>query len=135
MLLTLFVNWCRNEIFFGKICWISTFPSLTTNLLKQTLCRRKDFALFHQKVLETTKETRVVFLRDTFNKFDSSEDGCHGMWEFKQAWLHLGLKGSESEISNAFKSVDTDDSGLVDLEEFMTAIRNEVILSVICTLW
>ena len=33
------------------------------------------------------------------------------------------MKGSEDEIADSFKSVDTNKSGLVDIDEFMTAIK------------
>merc|ERR1712156_1231533 len=44
---------------------------------------------------------------------------------FTQAWFFLGLKGSEEEINKAFREVDTDRSGEVDLSEFMRAIKSE----------
>jgi Ca2+-binding EF-hand superfamily protein len=37
----------------------------------------------------------------------------------------LGLKGSEEEIKEAFVGFDTNNSGLVDVEEFKTAILKE----------
>eukprot|EP00492_Amphilonche_elongata_P004485 TRINITY_DN4868_c0_g1_i1.p1 TRINITY_DN4868_c0_g1~~TRINITY_DN4868_c0_g1_i1.p1 ORF type:complete len:98 (+),score=23.81 TRINITY_DN4868_c0_g1_i1:324-617(+) len=49
-------------------------------------------------------------LTDAFKKFDEDSSGQLGQWEFKQAWSFLGLKGAESEISDAFASVDTDNS-------------------------
>ena len=36
-----------------------------------------------------------------------------------------GLKGSEREIAGAFEGVDTNNSGLVDLDEFKNAIKGE----------
>ena len=33
------------------------------------------------------------------------------------------MKGSESEIKDAFKEVDSNTSGLIDINEFMTAIK------------
>ena len=33
------------------------------------------------------------------------------------------MKGSEAEIADSFKGVDTNSSGLVDLNEFITAIK------------
>ena len=67
-------------------------------------------------------------LTDAFNKFESSGDGRLGQWEFMQAWTFLGLKGSESEVADAFKSVDVDNSGLIDINEFIDAIRGERML-------
>merc|ERR1712146_508891 len=62
-------------------------------------------------------------LTDAFNKFDEDGSGQLGQWEFTQAWFFLGLKGSEDEINDSFKSVDTNNSGLVDIDEFINAIK------------
>ena len=51
-----------------------------------------------------TDEEITQHLTDAFNKFDSDGSGQLGQWEFTQAWMTLGLKGSEQEISDAFKS-------------------------------
>ena len=42
-------------------------------------------------------------LSDAFHKFDEDNSGQLGQWEFTQAWFFLGLKGTEEEISEAFK--------------------------------
>jgi Ca2+-binding EF-hand superfamily protein len=57
-------------------------------------------------------------LEQAFAKFDADNSGELGEWEFKQAWVFLGLKGPEREIGNTFKGVDTNNSGLIDLGEF-----------------
>ena len=67
-------------------------------------------------------------LTDAFNKFDKDGSGEMGQWEFTQAWLFLGLKGSEDEINDAFKGVDANNSGLIDLQEFIKAIKSERLL-------
>merc|ERR1712187_866359 len=64
-------------------------------------------------------------LTDAFHKFDEDNSGEIGRWEFQQAWFFLGLKGTPSELDEAFTKVDTNGSGMIDLEEFITAIRNE----------
>merc|ERR1712176_534167 len=64
-------------------------------------------------------------LTEAFNKFDEDGSGKLGKWEFTQAWLYLGLKGSDEEISEAYDNVDTDGSGVIDINEFMTAIKGE----------
>jgi Ca2+-binding EF-hand superfamily protein len=63
-------------------------------------------------------------LTQAFQKFDEDNSGHLGGWEFAQAWMYLGLKGSEEEVSQAFKSVDNDGSGMISLSEFITAIKN-----------
>merc|ERR1712004_880835 len=67
-------------------------------------------------------------LADAFHKFDEDNSGQLGQWEFMQAWFFLGLKGTEEEITDAFKGVDTNNSGLVDINEFKDAIRGERML-------
>jgi Ca2+-binding EF-hand superfamily protein len=67
-------------------------------------------------------------LTNAFNKFDEDRDGQLGQWEFQQAWFFLGLKGTEDEIVEAFQGVDTNNSGLVDLQEFQKAIKGERLL-------
>merc|ERR1712110_545869 len=72
-------------------------------------------------------------LTDAFNKFDESGDGQLGQWEFQQAWFYLGLKGTEDEIKDTFGEVDTNSSGLIDLKEFITAIKGERMLELSLT--
>lgn len=63
-------------------------------------------------------------LTDAFNKFDYTGDGRLSFKEFSEAWRDLGLKGSGEELRDAFNVVDTDKSGLVDVHEFKTAIKD-----------
>merc|ERR1719204_1459240 len=72
-----------------------------------------------------SKEEIRKHLTEAFNKFDKDSSGELGKWEFTQAWVWLGLKGTEQEIDDAFKSVDSNKSGLIDLSEFITAIESE----------
>ena len=76
-------------------------------------------------------------LADCFNKFDESGDQQLGEFEFTQAWGYLGLKGSEQEVRDAFRGVDTNNSGFIDLGEFQTAIMSERMmeLSLVNTFW
>ena len=64
-------------------------------------------------------------LQSAFNKFDEDGSGALGKWEFTQAWLFLGLKGTDEEISEAFDSVDKNQSGTIDAKEFKMAIKSE----------
>ena len=75
-----------------------------------------------------TDEEINKHLTTAFNKFDEDNSGEMGNWEFTQAWLFLGLKGTESEINDAFTNVDKNNSGLIDLNEFITAIKSERLL-------
>ena len=71
-----------------------------------------------------TEEEINQHLTDAFNKFDEDRSGQLGQWEFQQAWFYLGLKGTEEEVKRAFADVDADNSGMVDLNEFITTIKS-----------
>merc|ERR1712173_576860 len=64
-------------------------------------------------------------LKTAFDKFESSGDGQLGEWEFTQCWMFLGLKAGEDEVKSIFASVDTNNSGFIDFEEFKKAIKGE----------
>eukprot|EP00492_Amphilonche_elongata_P001168 TRINITY_DN1704_c0_g1_i1.p1 TRINITY_DN1704_c0_g1~~TRINITY_DN1704_c0_g1_i1.p1 ORF type:complete len:192 (-),score=57.63 TRINITY_DN1704_c0_g1_i1:126-701(-) len=72
-----------------------------------------------------TDEEIDAHLQEAFDKFDEDGSGVLGKWEFTQAWLFLGLKGSDDEIAEAFHSVDKNESGTIDANEFKTAIKSE----------
>ena len=64
-------------------------------------------------------------LTNAFDKFDDSGDGQLGVQEYTQAWLFFGLKEDEDGINDIFKFVDTNNSGLIGVNEFITAIKGE----------
>jgi Ca2+-binding EF-hand superfamily protein len=70
-----------------------------------------------------TDEQISKLLKETFKKFDKDGSGRLESPEFIKAWNFLGLKGGDDEIMKAFKSVDTDNSGLIDVVEFMDAVK------------
>ena len=52
--------------------------------------------------------------------------------EFKVAWKkELRLAGSDSDIATAFKTVDVDGSGVIEMVEFKRAIKGERLAEVI----
>jgi Ca2+-binding EF-hand superfamily protein len=66
-----------------------------------------------------------MHLREAFDRFDENKNRSLDKWEFTQAWSWLGLKGSRDEIEDAFDMVDKDSSGVIDQDEFMSAIKSE----------
>ena len=46
------------------------------------------------------------------------------MREFHAAWKLLGLKGSATEVDRAFYQVDSNNSGRIDIDEFVNAVKN-----------
>ena len=65
----------------------------------------------------------MKLLVETYKKF--GKDGSNELEfpEFQQAWEFLGLQGTDDEVRAAFASVDKDNSGVVDRQEFCDAIR------------
>jgi len=82
-------------------------------------------ALIGGQKYDISDEEIEIHLRDAFKKFDENNSGRIGQREFLQAWIFLGLSGTDEEIRDAFSCVDTDNSGGVDIDEFITAITNE----------
>merc|ERR1712176_1442843 len=72
-----------------------------------------------------TDEQISKVLGETFKKFDKDGSGVLERPEFHKAWEFLGLQGSRSEVDRAFTSVDYDNSGLIDINEFKKAIQSE----------
>jgi len=63
------------------------------------------------------------YLVEAFNKYDKNGNGTLSYREFKQAWQSMNLGGSDEEIKQAFQSVDSDYSGLIEWSEFSKAIK------------
>jgi hypothetical protein len=64
-------------------------------------------------------------LADTFNAFDKDGNAELQFPEYKEAWKFLNQPGNDSDIKNAFDSVDVDASGLVDRDEFIFYIMGK----------
>lgn len=76
-----------------------------------------------------TGEQIQKLLIKCFNKFDEDGSGQLEYPEFKAAFLHLGLNGSEAEIREAFKKVGVDGSGKVDVFLLQIYWTNLIIIS------
>ena len=68
-------------------------------------------------------------LKDTFNAFDKDGNAELQYPEYNEAWKFLSLQGGESDIKNAFDSVDVDKSGLVEWSEFVFSIMGDKALN------
>jgi len=64
------------------------------------------------------------YLVEAFNKYDKNGNGTLSYNEFKETWEYMGLGGDEYEIRDAFSNVDTDRSGVVEFNEFSSAIKD-----------
>ena len=67
-------------------------------------------------------------MKDTFNAFDKDGNAELGYPEYHEAWKFLNRPGSDNEIKNAFDSVDIDESGLVEWNEFVFSMMGEAAL-------
>ena len=79
-----------------------------------------------KRILANMYDSRYFVLSDAFNKYDYTGDGRLSFKEFSEAWRDLGLKASGEEFRDAFNQVDMDKSGLVDVHEFKTAVKDNV---------
>ena len=64
-------------------------------------------------------------MRDAFQAVDRLHRGTINEWQFGQAWVQLGLGGSEEEIKEAFGSAGRDE---VDVRQFVQIIKDHVTL-------
>ena len=65
-------------------------------------------------------------LREIFNKFDSDGSGSVSTAEMSAMVQMLKLKMTPASIAKMMKAADTDGSGEMDLDEFVTAIRKQM---------
>merc|ERR1712156_114808 len=63
------------------------------------------------------------YLVEAFNKYDRNGNGTLSYREFKDAWEYMNLGGGDAEVKAAFSSVDVDYSGVVEYNEFASAIK------------
>jgi Ca2+-binding EF-hand superfamily protein len=71
-----------------------------------------------------TNEQINQYLTEAFNNFDSSADGRIDFNEFSKAWSSLGLSDDKQGLHLKFNKVDRDGSGYIDLDEFITCVKD-----------
>lgn len=89
------------------------------------------FMVYHLATEEMTKELKLMFKR-----MDKSGDGRLSLEELKEGFKEISksspqFKGSlypDFEIERRFKAMDTDQSGFIEIEEFITVTINEELL-------
>ena len=69
-----------------------------------------------------TAEIIQKLLVNRLNRFDKDGRGELDYAEFKEAFLSLGLNGSEAEIREIFKQIDVDTSGKVSQAQFSQGV-------------
>ncbi len=62
-------------------------------------------------------------LREAFNMFDKNNNGVISMEEFRGVLQALGQEPTDDELHLMMKSVDTDQNGSVDFDEFICMMR------------
>jgi len=65
------------------------------------------------------KRKRYLELRDAFSQFDNPTSGALDLKQFKVARRHCGFNGSDADLEAQFRAVDADNSGGVDVNEFI----------------
>jgi len=71
-------------------------------------------------------ESQIADLREAFAMFDVNKDGSIEAKELKQVFLQLGQRVTSSEIKEMIKSVDGDENGAIDFDEFLTLMRKSI---------
>jgi Ca2+-binding EF-hand superfamily protein len=66
-------------------------------------------------------------LKDAFTMFDKNGDGMISLEEFRQVLRALGQEPTDDELQMMMKSVDTDQSGSVDFDEFLCMMKAHLI--------
>jgi len=64
-------------------------------------------------------------LTDTFSQFDKNQTGEMNLTSYKKAWRWLGKPGNEQDIENSFRSVDVDNTGVIDCGEFVKSFMSD----------
>jgi Ca2+-binding EF-hand superfamily protein len=71
------------------------------------------------------QKQQEVIARNVFNKFDEDNSGSISTAEFIGLIEFLGADFSDSEVAEAIKEIDQDESGLIDREEFVRWWTNQ----------
>ena len=61
-----------------------------------------------------------IIARNVFKKFDSDNSNTISVDEFQNLVEYLGESLTDSEINSAVKELDTDGSGIIECEEFLS---------------
>jgi len=77
------------------------------------------------KPRDTSKAEMNREMRETFDKFDRNGSGELNLMEYKKAWKFLNKPGTDEDMTNAFKSVDIDNSGYIEWDEFIFSLQGE----------
>lgn len=68
-------------------------------------------------------ENELQEYRDAFNLGDKDGSGSISVKEFKKLLKNMGQKISNEEVANLIRKYDSDNSGEIDFEEFVTFMR------------
>lgn len=74
------------------------------------------------------KEKDLQKIRELFKQFDKESDGTIRVSDVQNMLFKFGINLTKSEVSNLVKAVDTENSGILDFEEFCTLVQKAVSL-------
>ncbi|CAK0908779.1 unnamed protein product [Prorocentrum cordatum] len=80
----------------------------------------------NNKVKELT-EDQLTDIKEAFELFDTDGSGSIDAKELGVAMKQLGFDASEEEINRMIADVDADDSGEIDLDEFMSMMTKKML--------
>lgn len=72
-------------------------------------------------MVQTCKDAEIAELRDAFRAIDIDHSGYITSQELKRAFREAGLHFIEADIDEIVTKVDSDDTGVINYTEFLSA--------------
>merc|ERR1712196_358585 len=76
---------------------------------------------------EELTEEQVQVFTEAFQMFDKDGSGAIDAREFRAVCQEIGMNPTDSELKLMLRDVDKNDSGDVDLQEFITAMKEKYV--------
>jgi len=104
---------------------LNTLQREVTNRTETLVQRMKTFAGESMEI--SYLDDMDAMISDAFEAADAAKSGYINIWQFSQAWMTLGLGGSEEELKDLFQSVDRIGgmSSGMDLRQFLRVVKSE----------
>lgn len=81
--------------------------------------------LLLNKFIKRLNDNQLKELKECFDLFDSDKSGHISSSEFKNVLQALNIKISDVELKNLIKSIDKDNSGQIDFQEFCACMAQQ----------
>uniref|UniRef100_A0A7S3B819 EF-hand domain-containing protein n=1 Tax=Prasinoderma singulare TaxID=676789 RepID=A0A7S3B819_9VIRI len=84
-----------------------------------------DYNEWLASTMAVRKLTNEAAIRSAFEKFDANGDGRISRDEIAKALANAGEQTDDAELAQILREADTDNSGDIDFNEFLTHMRRE----------